>query len=132
MKRTVAFVLFATAILFAAVPFGGAGATFYNGTEGLIVAESWNAGGGHRVTVGWLPCGATWTFPDENGELVNTHDPNAHYYAKVKKGGAALFQTWAHDATDLNLSLTSNYGFGLTAEALAALDEVAAANPCAG
>lgn len=85
---------------------------------------------GHRVTVGFVPCGHTFPWIYENGYPITAYDPLAQYTAIVKKGGGFTAQVWAHSPGVLDSTLRSLYDFGLTQEAIDTLNEDAATYSC--
>lgn len=110
------------ALLMMAAPAGAGPAP-----DGIVGTYSWHdSGTGAKVTVGYSPCGHTWT------EGATTyHDPLGRFYAKAQKGGGFKYETWAHDTTSLNDSLQV-VGVSLTDRARAQLAEDAATYTCSG
>lgn len=96
----------------------------------VVGTESWNAGSGYRVTVGFVPCGHMMYATDEFGNTILVLDPLGQYTAKIKKGGAFTVNIWAHSPVKLSNAMLSLYGFGLTQEAVDVLNEDAATYSC--
>jgi hypothetical protein len=69
---------------------------------------------GTKLTASYAACGSTVPWSDEYGNLVTAYDPYAQYIATVKKGKRGGATIWAHDIGDLNATLVSYYGYGLT------------------
>ncbi len=135
--RRLAFLLASVALLVgAAVPASAARAetaTTVSQPNVIVGVYTYSAGGGWKVTVGYVPCGTTWEEFDYSTDpptLVTRSDTAAVYYAKIKKGGGMTAEVSAHSITRLDTTIASLVGSELTPAAVAALNADAATYTC--
>lgn len=125
VKKLIAALVIGASLVIAVPAFAGS-TTVPDGVVGTYVQHEQ---GGYKITVGFSPCGHDfYTFDDPP---VLYHDPLAQFYAKVQKGQGSSVSVWAHDITDLNATVVDSFGFGLSADAVVALQQDAATYTCA-
>ena len=84
--------------------------------DGVLGTDTWHERRGYKITVGFSPCG-------------HDEDPLAQYYARIVRRHEAT-ELWAHSPRRINEVMLDLYGFGLTPEAVAVLQNDAATYPC--
>lgn len=107
-------------ILALAAPAAAGGKATLPGSVGEF---SYNAGGGYRVTVGYLPCGV------QRDDGTTTGIPTM--FAQVRKGGGWTFTAYGVSADNVDNGLAV-IGLSLTADARATLEYDAANYTCGG
>ena len=85
---------------------------------------------GTKVTASYTACGSTYQWTDANGDPTTVHDPLARYSATVEKGNSGTATVWAHSIGRLNDSLSAFYGYDLTQDQVALLEELQADYAC--
>lgn len=90
--------------------------------DGVVGTYTYSEPGGYKVTVGYSPCG-------HFNDVYQFQDPLATYYLRVTKQKTTV-EVWGHGPDDLDGALFSFYGFHLSADAIATLQQDAQTYTC--